>query len=257
MIITFPAPSSSLTSMYKCVSEDDPVRRILSTFTDFNDAIQNIREDDFTGYGFFVGINNPVNGNSRQEANLFFEKDRNFCMFNGQSLEAMPPIKVYKKAERTQDIVHSTFQVYHRDWILDFVKPVLQQRTDTITFTAGDAEIKILVSTIVKQQVLPAGKEPRVPLLVITNPEASFDVAVLVMDLLHCTCKDEIISIINTSNSSFTVNRRRKLYDIFPEEYIAIPSHILKMLERIECNTDKHLSPEDVEDLMNELVNRA
>lgn len=259
MIFTFPEPSISLKSMYKCVSEDDPIRQILSHFTDFATAVYGIREDDFSGYGLFVGIKNPAAGHFRQEANLFFERDRDFCMFNGQPLEAVPPIKVYKKAERTQDIIYRTFQLDHRDWIINSVKSLLQQKTETITFTAATMEKTILVSTLVKQQVLPEGKEPCIPLLVITSPEESIAVAELVIDLLHCSQKDEIASIIDTThNSSFTVDRRRKLYDIFPEEYITIPNHILKMLERIECNRDKHLSPEDVEDLMTELgINRA
>lgn len=246
--IIYPGISSIHDANYEMVSDDDPIRQILKHIPTFEKAIVSISASHFQQrYGVFVHVLNPASGMYKHETNLFFEQDRNFTIlggvYKGTRLTPVPPIRVYKWIQSNQvDCMGA-----QNAWMVGTVfSRMLSDRSSTIRFLADKEVRDVSVSKIIQEQLC---THPEIPLLVLTTAKGSLDFAEIVMDLLHCCSKTEMMAIVRDTGLSrkMSVDRVRKMYDIFPEEYLHLPKHMWNFLRSID---HYELSPEDVQELV-------
>lgn len=236
-------------SQFDPVFSDDPIRQILQHIPSFEKALSCIREDHFEGYGFFVQCRNPCNGSISMLSSLFFEKQRDFTitsgLYAGVRVEPIPPLRVYRRRKS----VFVNCMPEQRTWMVErIMKDVLSDRSCTICFMAGGEMRSYQISPFIKKQICVQESDDCIPLLVLSNAQQSLDFAGIVMDLLHCCLQDEMVFILRETRLSknMSVSRTRKLYDIFPEEYIQIPNHVWDFLRSID---ESKLTPDDVDEL--------
>jgi len=89
-----------------------------------------------------------------------------------------------------------------------------------------------------------------VPLIVLTTPHESLEFAKMVMELFHSDEKTrlQILTTYRELMNRLSVCVRRKLYDIFPEEFITIPENMYEGFFELVDNCYE-FTPDDVEDL--------
>lgn len=248
--IIFPSTMFDLLQSYFVpVPGDDPIRQILQDIPTPEKAISSILEEHFEDYGFFIHTENPVNGRINHETNLFFERSRDFTVskgvYAGVRLRPVMPIRVYKRVRSIKE----ECMPEQRLWMVESILPrILSERSATLCLMAGDETRHIMISPFIKQQLCVREEDGCIPLLVLTTPGHSLDFAGIVVDLLHCCSRDEMVSIVrgNQLSGILSVDRKRKMYDIFPEEYITIPRHVWNFLRSID---HYELSGEDVQEL--------
>lgn len=242
----YPKVSLKTLDHYTEVPIDDPIRRILCQIPTFEKAVRCISESDFQNYGFFVRLKKD-DYEFQHESNLFFERIRNFTItsgsFAGTQLFPYPPVYVYRKKKQPISLM-----VYNFSWLVENILPfVMTQRTRVIRFTASQQTRDIMVNEIVYNQIRIHPENNEVPLLVLSTPQKSLDFAEFVMELIHCCSKENEISVMNKYNfNNLSADRRRKFYDIFPNEFITIPKYILDFLKSID---QYEFSNEDVQEL--------
>ena len=239
MLFSFSEPPSSIRDHYEKVDDNDTdIREALGDFTDLPAAIQGINEEKFAAYGFFIGICDPNTGRVRQQSNLFFEKEREFKLFSGVPLKPVAPIYVYKKSTSYQDVVQKTFFTTHRNWLLSSITEIILSKKDQrIVFVCDTESRTVTLSTPVFQAL--GSPQEEVPLLNIAPPKTCLDFASLVIELLHCSTASNTLRVFEKYPeiiSSLSIDQHRKLYDIFPEEFIKIPQHVWRMFRTIDVS---------------------
>lgn len=249
-IITFPlVPPQRLADHFESIRHDDPIRSILHKVRNLEDAIHNIREEDFPDYGFFLSTIHVQTGRRFPDSNFFFEKARRFTIRDGVMLEPCPPICVYRRIHDMESTIQRTLVPHHTKWVVENICPsILKNRTEVIELVAGGEVAIVNVHPAIRDAILPSD-EKIVPLLVLTTPHDSIAFAKFVMDLLHCTREDSIRLTLRQNKhllDNLSVDLRKKFYDIFPEEYVCMPRHIwhtFRILDKYE------MSDGDVADL--------
>jgi hypothetical protein len=247
--IEYPKEPSTFTYGFVPVPEQDRVRDILCVIPSFDIALERINETDFLNYIFFVRAYREGTDNIAMY-NLFFIRSYGFkVMFGphtGQTIIPIEPIQVFMKP-KPQLSYNENLEKQNMNWMSTIIYQLLKKRENTIIFTANDKELSVPVSNIVLEQL--SIKNDCVPLMVLTTEENSLQFAKMTIDLLHSD-KADIKQIIHENKNilkKLSVNMRRKMYDIFPEEFITIPKHMLYFFELI----DKYYeyTQEDVEEL--------
>lgn len=244
--ILFGRPPISLSKWHKEVPIDDPVRYALSALPSFETAITSIKEGDYNNYSFFIQTRNPVNGRIHNETNLFFERDRKFTLFagpfRGVQLQPLPPIRVYRIVRQSPD---RHFMNDKRVWLTDNIfSRIISQKTDTICFVAGDKTRDVQVNNLVYKELRVAENDNVVPLLVMSSTDHSLDFAEFVMELIHCCTDMQVKSCMQQYSGliqNLSIDRLRKMYDIFPEAFIQIPRHVwnhFRYLDNYELTHD-------------------
>lgn len=239
--IVYDDPPLEFMDYFHQVNIEDPIRKVFACFSSFDEALEKMEEYDFENYGVFVRLRNPKNDVIYRQTNFFFQKTG----FSNHHLIPIPPFHVYKRTIK-QDT--NSFVVYQQGWITNtIVSKILSNLDENITFIAEDYTRKIAINKFLKDELL-VKIEP-VPLLVLKTPEQSLQFAEFVIGLLHQTHQMTANKYIQKNQhiiQQLSVDRRRKLYDIFPEEYISIPDHIWRTLKQFD---DVQLLEHDIEEL--------
>jgi hypothetical protein len=239
--IVYPSPPLQLKDFFHPVPEHDPIRHVLSCFTSFEDAVRYLDENDFDNYGVFVRLRNPVNLVVYNQMNFFFHKPR----FPNIMSVAMPPLYIYK---RTTQWEMTPFMASHQSWTMEtLVHRCFSRKDSTLCFMAHDQLDQFPISSFLKEE-LRVCTEP-VPLLVLDTPDHSLEFAGFVIGLLHQTSVEGAEQFIRNNQyilRRMSIDHRRKMYDIFPEEFIQIPQHVWNTLKRMD---DAELLAEDVQEL--------
>lgn len=239
--IVCPDPPLELMDHFHKISPYDPIRKVLSCFSSFEEAIRLMNENDFEGYGVFIRLTNPNNYVICKQTSFFFHKPK----LSRVKLVPIPPLYVYKQTVK-QDI--TPFITSQQIWTTEkIISKLFSCKDADISFIAEDHIRKFRINGLLKNE-LKVGTEP-VPLLVLVSPEQSLEFAGFVIEMLHQTSAQEAEKHIQNNQHiirQLSVDRRRKLYDIFPEEFIHIPNHVWKTLKRMD---DTKLMEDDVEEL--------
>lgn len=239
--IVYSTPPLELMDFFHEVPDQDPIRRVLSSFTTFQDALLHLDENDFDNYGVFIRFRNPHNFLVYKQINFFLQKPR----LQNITPIPIPPFYVYK---RTVKLNMEPFFKSQQSWAMRTLVHRLFSKKDTsIAFVADDRVRHVPISSFLKEE-LQVETEP-VPLLVLDTPEHSLEFAGFVMGLLHQTSMEQTKHYIQNNPQMLrhmSINHRRKMYDIFPEEFIHIPHHVWNTLKRMD---DAELLEEDVQEL--------
>lgn len=239
--VVYETPPLELSGSFHRVSPNDPIRRVLMCFTSFEDMVERLAEQDFDNYGVFLRFRNPRNQVVYKQTSFFFQKPR----LSSITPVPIPPFYIYR---RTISPDMTPFLWSHQSWLVKtVVHRLFSFREDTLVFAAGDQTRTLPISPFLKQE-LSVIVEP-VPLLVLDNPEHSLDFAAFVIGMLHQTSVEEIQQYMEAHQSilkTISVDHRRKMYDIFPEEFIQIPRHVGTTLKSLD---DAELLEADVEEL--------
>lgn len=250
--ILFGRPPANLSTNYTEVLLHDPIRGALSTMPSFEKAIEKICEGDYENYSFFVETRNPVNGRIHNQTNLFFERDRRFTCFSGPfagvQLQPIPPIRVYRRVRNNS--TKRSFINDKRIWLTEnILSKILLDRTDTIRFVAGEHSRDVMVHPMIYKELRIAEDDNVVPLLVMSSAKHSLDFAEFVLGLIHCCSETEIKEHFQKNQAlvgKLSIDRLRKIYDIFPEEFLQIPHHVWNHLKSID---NYELTSDDVQEL--------
>jgi len=239
--IVYPTPPLELVDFFHHVPSQDPIRQVLSSFTTFQDAIDHLDENDFDNYGVFIRLRNPNNYVVYNQTNFFFQKPR----LQNIIPVPIPPFYIYR---RTMKMEMAPFIASQQAWTIETLTSRLFASKNTkITFIAHNQIRQIHISSFLKDE-LQIHTEP-VPLLVLDTAEHSLDFAEFVIGLLHQTSVGETEQYMRNNQQAIrqiSIDRRRKMYDIFPEEYIQMPRHVRNTLKRMD---DSELLEKDVEEL--------
>lgn len=239
--VVYPPPPPDLADHYHQVSEDDPVRVVLSSFSSFEEILEHLDEQDFDRYGVFFRLRNPRNDLVYRLTNFFFQKPR----LPNISLVPVPPLYVYRRTIR-HDM--APFLRCHQIWLVKtIVQKMFSTGTTTIVFAAGDETRYFPIHPLLKQELC-VSVEP-VPLLVIGSPTRTLDFAGFVVGMLMRTSLGGVEQHLRDHPHMLrhmSVDRRRKMYDIFPEEFIQVPNYVWNTLKQLDGS---ELLEEDVAEL--------
>lgn len=239
--IVYLTPPLELIDFYHQVANDDPIRKVLSCFASFEDVLERLDEHDCDNYGVFIRMQNPHNFQIYKQTSFFFQKPRLHKIVP----VPIPPFYIYR---RTVKLDMKPFVAYQQIWLSEtLVHTLFSSKPTSIVFTAGDQARSISIHPLLKQ-VLAVSIEP-VPLLVLDTMEHSLDFAEFVIGMLHQTFVEETDEHMKRNQQvwkKMSIDHRRKMYDIFPEEFIKIPFHVWNMLKSID---DAELLEEDVQEL--------
>lgn len=244
--IVYTKPPYDLLDFYRQVQENDPIRKILSCFSTFEEALQLLEEHDFEKYGVFIILENPLTHVVKQ-TNFFIQKSK----ISNRTLIPIPPFYVYRRIIK-QDI--NPFLTFQQNWLTTtIISKIFSIRDDVIHFMAGTDTCAVKINSLVKQELF-IEVDP-VPLLVLDTPKRSLDFAEFVMEMLHKTTPTEIQYFIEKNQEilkKISVDHRKKMHDIFPEEFIHIPRHVIDVLKNMD---DFEFSEQDVSELYNKYKN--
>ena len=239
--IVYHTPPLELMDFYHQVANDDPIRKVLSCFTSFEDMFQRLEEHDCENYGVFIRMRNSRNFQIYKQTSFFFQKPR----LHNMTYVPIPPFYIYR---RTIRLDMRPFVAYQQIWLTEKIVHKLFSSKDTsIVFTAGDQTRSVPIHPLMKQ-VLSVSVEP-VPLLVLDTAEHSLDFAEFVIGMLHQTLVDETDRHMKRNQNiwkKMSIDHRRKMYDIFTEEFIQIPRHVWNTLKSMD---EAELLEEDVLEL--------
>lgn len=245
--IIYSTPPLELMDFFHQVPMHDPIRHVLSCFMSFQDAVNHLDENDFDNYGVFVRLRNPNNFVVYNQTNFFFQKPR---LQNITSV-LIPPFYVYK---RTIKMEMDPFLASQKSWTMEtLIQRLFSTKNASLTFIAHNQVRQVPISSFLKEE-LQVHADP-VPLLVLDTPEHSLDFAEFVIGLLHQTSVKQTEQYIKRNVDilrRMSINHRRKMYDIFPEEFIHIPPHVWNTLKRMD---DADLLEDDVQELCEKYKN--
>lgn len=243
VFIVYEDPPPDLRSYYHKVEVGDPIKGILSCFSSFDDMVAHL-QDDFDFYGIFIGVRHATNFTFIRHTNFFVQKQK---ILEGV-LEPVSPFYIYRRTIR-QNRSATYFITCQHLWMTENILTKLLSDLDTtIIFTAGGETRVVHTNSLIKNE-LHIQVEP-VPLLIITTPQKSLDIAGFIVEMMHYTTSRSIINFFNENRqiiNHLSVDLRKKMYDVFPEEYIQIPDHILAILKNID---DYQFSQDDVAELV-------
>ena len=240
--IVYQEPPPDLKSYFHKVETYDPIKNIMSSFSSFDNMVAHL-QDDFECYGIFIGVRHTTNFTFVRHTNFFVQKQR----ILGGVLEPVSPFYIYRRSIRHSQSATCFTTCQHLWMIENILTKMLSTLDTTTTFTAGDEMRDIPTNSLIKNE-LNIQVEP-VPLLVITTPQKSLDVAEFIVRMMHSTSSRSIINFFNENRqiiNHLSIDLRRKMYDIFPEEYIHIPDHIIAILKNID---DYEFTQDDVAEL--------
>lgn len=239
--IVYSTPPLELMDFFHQVPTHDPIRCVLSSFTSFQDAIRHLDENDFDNYGVFIRLKNPHNYVVYKQNNFFFQKPR----LQSISAVPIPPFYVYK---RTIKLEMAPFIESQKSWTMEtLVRRLFSSKNSSLAFVAHNQVRQVPISSFLKEEL--QVHTDRVPLLVLDTPEHSLDFAEFVIGLLHQTSVEETDYYVQNNPHilrHMSVDHRRKMYDIFPEEFINIPRYVWNTLKSMD---DAELLEEDVQEL--------
>lgn len=237
-IIEYPNDvSNRLHGHFEKVPMDDPIREIMCHISSFEDALTKIREADFPDYGFFLKTSHPITLCEFEDSNLFFEKSRNFTLRNGCILIPHRPLFVYRRTRDASTTIQSMFIPFHKEWIMEQICPrFLQKRNVKIELIANGHVEHVCIHQAIWEAMFPNGSK-ELPLLVLSTPKDSIQFARFVLDILHCTQKDVIEKVFAENKhliDTMSVDIRKKMYDIFPEEFVALPHYVWRVFRSLD-----------------------
>lgn len=223
------------------VQEYDKIREILESIPDFETAKKWLNKENFTNYVFRVQtvVENDFFMNHNRRDDFFNLKARNYEVISGINKGKreipIPPFQVFKKVPPTRTDWY--FKAQHQKWLRKLMYKQLNNRNNIIIFSAGEEELTVQASDIVFNEL--KIHNVVVPLMVLTTPKESLSFAKLTIDLLHYSdfdlCLDQDIFIeYKDILQNLSIDMKRKLYHIFPEEYITIPLHIFNYFELLD-----------------------
>jgi len=244
--IVYTKPPYDLIDFFRQVPENDPIRKILSGIPSFEKALESLEEGDFENYGVFISLENPLT-HIVKKTSFFIQKQK----ITNKKLIPIPPFYVYRRIVKNAT---KPFLPFQQEWLTEtIVSRLFSGREGIIHFTAGEETRGIRINPLLKQELC-VEVDP-VPLLVLDTPKKSLDFAEFVVGMLHQTTPTETQCFLEKNKGildTMSVDRRKKLYDIFPEEFVHIPRHVLDFLK---CMDDFEFSNQDVEELYNKYKN--
>lgn len=240
MFLVYPPPPSDLADHFHQVSACDPVRSVLVAFSSFRQMLEHLDEQDFEQYGVFLRLRNPLNGVVYRLTCFFFQKPRLPTL----SVVPVPPLYIYRRTVRYD---MAPFLHCHRVWLVEtLLQKMFSTGTTMIVFSAGDETRSFPIHPLLKQELC-VSTEP-VPLLVLgNNPAHCLEFAGFVMGMLQQTSLGgKLLQDHPHILTHLSIDRRRKMHDIFPEEFIQIPHHVWNTLKQLD---DWTWSEDDVAEL--------
>ena len=239
--IVYPSPPLELMDFYHQVANDDPIREILSCFTSFEDVVERLEENDCDSYGVFIRMQNPHNFQVYKQTSFFFQKPR----LHSITPVPIPPFYIYR---RTIKLDMKPFVAYQQIWLSEtLIQRLFSSKDTSIDFIAGNQTRSVPIHSLLKQ-ILIVNIEP-VPLLILDTADHSLDFAEFVIGMLHQILVEQTDQYMKTNQKNWkkmSIDHRRKMYDIFPEEFIYIPRHLWNMLKSVD---DAEFLEKDVQEL--------